>query len=130
MEDFAELAMEGVPIVAEHYDKVYDPVKDKTKQGIQKVKEMRNNRGDRYESEEEYDEYDRYGPPQRSQTDRRRRSPYDDYRPRPRSGRGEVVEERYAYSKGNGRARSMGGDRKRGLSMPLLFFVVKGLTLV
>ena len=120
MDNFAELAMEGVPIVAEHYDKVYDPVKDKAKQGVQKVKEMRNGGNDRYESEEEYDQYDRYGPPQRSQTDRRRRrSPYDDYRPRPRSGRGEVVEERYAsYSKGNGRARSMGGDKKRGLLMP------------
>jgi len=110
--DFADLAMEGVPLVAEHYDKVYDPVKSKTKQGIEKVKSMRNGNGS-YESDEEYEEYDRYGPPQRSQTDRRRRSPRDDYDDRRRrSGRGEVVEKRYPYSKGNGRARSMGGQRK------------------
>lgn len=113
MDDFAELAMEGVPIAAEHYDKVTDPLVDKTKQGIQKVKSMRNGRSGDYESEEEYDEYDRYGPPQRSQTDRRRRSPRDDYRPRSR--RGEVVEQRYAsYSRGDGRARSVGGDRRYG----------------
>ena len=115
MADFAELAMEGVPLAAEHYDKVYDPLKDKTKQGIQKVKSMRNNNTNGgYSSEEEYDEYDRYGPPRRSQTDRRRRSPRDDFRDdyrRPRSGRGDVVEERYAYSKSNGRAKSAGGDR-------------------
>ena len=119
-EDLAEIAMEGVPIVAEHYDKVTDPVKDKTKQGINKVKRIRDQRNGRYESEEEYEEYDRYGPPQRSQTDRRRRSPQDDYRPRRRDGRGEIVEERYAYSRGNGRARSMGGDRQRGLSAPFI----------
>ena len=111
--DFAELAMEGVPIAAEHYDKVYDPLKDKTKQGINKVKEMRNSRNGGYDSEDDDDDYDRYPPPRRSQTDRRRSS-RDDYRPRPRSGRDDVVEERYAYSKGSGRARSMGGDRKRG----------------
>ena len=124
MDDFAELAMEGVPIAAEHYDKVTDPLVDKTKKGIQKVKSMRNGRNGDYESEEEYDEYDRYGPPQRAQTDRRRRSPRDDYRPR--SSRGEVVEQRYAsYSKGNGRAKSAGvnrrdgrDDRRRGHTFP------------
>ncbi|KAL6719962.1 hypothetical protein ACLMJK_001883 [Lecanora helva] len=113
-EDFAELVCEGVPLAAEHYEKVYDPIKDKTKQGIDKVKGMRNNRNGNYDSDDDYDDYDRYGPPRRSHTDRRRRSPPDDYRPRPRSGRDDVVEERYAYSKGNGRAKSMGGGRPRG----------------
>ena len=116
MTDFAELAMEGVPLVAEHYDKVTDPLTNKAKQGINKVKSMRNGNGG-YESESDYEEYDRYSAPRRSQTDRRRRSPRDDYRPR--SGRGDVVEERYAYSKGNGRARSVGGNRK-GLSLGFL----------
>lgn len=122
MADLAELAMEGVPLVTEHYDKVYDPIKNKTKQGIQKVKSMRNGDGS-YQSEEEYEEYDRYGPPQRSQTDRRRRSPRDDYDDRRRrSGRGEVVEERHAYSKSNGRARSMGGrgDQRKGVLVPMI----------
>ncbi len=118
MADLAELAMEGVPLVTEHYDKVYDPIKNKTKEGIQKVKRMRNGDGS-YESEEEYEEFDRYGPPQRSQTDRRRRSPRDDYDDRRRrSGRGDVVEERHVYSKSNGRARSTGGgrgDRRKGV---------------
>ena len=109
MEDFAELAMEGVPVITEHYDKVYDPVKDKTKQGYQKIKKMRERRrGGGYESETEsdYEEVDRYGPPQRSQTDRTRRSRNDD---RNRSSRrSDAVDERYIYSKSNGRARSVG----------------------
>lgn len=122
MADLAELALEGVPLVTEHYDKVYDPIKNKTKQGLQKVKSMRNGDGS-YESEEEYEGFDRYGPPQRSQTDRRRRSPRDDYDDRRRrSGRGEMMEERYVYSKSNGRARSTGGgrgDHRKGL---LIFY--------
>lgn len=120
MADIAELVMEGVPLVTEHYDKVYDPVKNKTKQGVNKIKQMRNSRNGGYESESDYEEVDRYGPPQRSQTDRRRTSPRDDFDDRRRSRRGgEVVEERYAYSKGNGRARSLG--RQRGwLEAPIL----------
>lgn len=127
--DFAELAFEGVPLVAEHYDKVTDPLTAKTKQGYQKVKQMRERRrgGGGYESETEsdYEEVDRYGPPQRSQTSPRRRSK-DDYDDRRRSRRGDVVEERYAYSKSNGRAKSMGRDDRYGgrdsqrKSVPLL----------
>lgn len=120
-ETFAELAMEGVPIVTDNYEKVYDPIKDKTKQGINKVRSVRNGQNGGRRSEDEGDEYDRYGPPRRSQTDRRRRSPRDDYRDdyrRPsRSRRGDVVEERYTYSKSNGRARSVGGTRRKGLPM-------------
>lgn len=115
MADFAELALEGVPLVTEHYDKVYDPVKNKTKQTVQKVKQMRSNRngdGGGYESEEDYVEYD--GPPRRSNTERRRSPRGDDRR---RSGRGDFVEERYAYRSG-GRTKSVGrDDRRRGLSI-------------
>jgi len=117
MAEFAELAMEGIPVVADHYDKVTDPLREKTKQGYQKVKKMQERRrnGGGYESETEtdYEEYDRYGPPQRSQTAPRRRSrdDYDDRRP---SKRGDVVEERYAYSKSNGRAKSVGKDDRHG----------------
>ena len=114
MEDVAELAMEGVPLMTEHYDKVYDPVKNKTKQGVQKIKKMREQRkGGGYESETEsdYEEYDRYGPPQRSQTDGRRRVG-DDNRRRSRRDN-DYVDERYSYPKGNGRAKSAGGDGGR-----------------
>ena len=112
MDDVAELALEGVPIVTEHYDKVYDPLKEKTKQGIHKVKKMREKRrGGGYESEteSEYEEVDRYGPPPRSQTDPRARKPRDDDRRRSRGG--EVLDERYTYSKSNGRAKSIGHGR-------------------
>lgn len=139
-DDFAEALLEGVPYVTENYEKVYDPLRDKTKQGIQKVKSMRQgHRGD-YDS----DDYDRlrdktnqgyqkvksfrdgHGDDynsdnwnkrgeRRPHRDNRRRSPRDDYDDRyRRSGRGDVVEERYAHSKSNGRARSTGGGRNRG----------------
>ena len=102
--------MEGIPVVAEHYDKVYDPLKEKTKQGFQQVKKMRERRrgGDGYESETEsdYEETDRYGPPRRSQTDHRRRS--RDNEQNRSSRRGEVIDEKYTYSKTNGRAKSVG----------------------
>ena len=115
MDDFAELALEGVPIVTEHYDKVYDPLKEKTKQGIHKVKEMRERRrGGGYESETEsdYEEVDRYGPPPRSQTDPRDRfKPRDDNRRRSRGG--EILDEKYTYSKTSGRAKSIGHGRDR-----------------
>ncbi len=112
MDDFAELALEGVPIVTEHYDKVYDPLKEKTKQGVHKVKNMREKRrGGGYESEteSEYEEVDRYGPPPRSQTDPRARKPRGDDQRRSRGG--EVLDERYTYSKSNGRAKSIGHGR-------------------
>ena len=112
MDDFAELALEGVPLVTEHYDKVYDPLKDKTQQGIHKVKKMRDKRrGGGYESETEsdYEEVDRYGPPPRSQTDPRARQSRDDKRRRPRGG--EVLDEKYTYSKSSGRAKSIGHGR-------------------
>ncbi|KAK0507467.1 hypothetical protein JMJ35_009990 [Cladonia borealis] len=112
MDDFAELALEGIPIVTEHYDKVYDPLKEKTQQGIHKVKKMREKRrGGGYESEtdSEYEEVDRYGPPSRSQTDPRARQYRDDDRRRSRGG--EVLDERYTYSKASGRAKSIGHGR-------------------
>ena len=113
MEDFAELAMEGVPLVTEHYDKVYDPLKDKTKQGIQKVKKMRESnstRGGGYESET--DEEIEYNKPRRNYTEpTRRRSPRGDDRRRSRRDYDDVVEERYVYRGPNkDRAKSMGRD--------------------
>ena len=115
MNDFAELALEGVPVVTEHYDKVYDPLKEKTKQGIHKVKKMREKRRDggyESETESEYEAVDRYGPPPRSQTDpRARRSRGDDSR---RSRGAGEVDERYTYSKGTERARSIGGNGRDG----------------
>ena len=118
MEDFAELAMEGVPLVTEHYEKVYDPLKDKTKQGIQKVKEMREGRSTRgggYESETD-EEIDYNGPPRRNYTEpSRRRSPRPDDRRRSRRDYDDVVEERYVYKGPNkDRARSMGRDGWNG----------------
>lgn len=121
MADIAELGLEAIPLVAEHYDKVTNPLANKAKQGFQRVKSMRGGQNGGYDVEDDYD--DRYGPPRRSQTDRRR-SPRDDFRDRdrrrPRHG-GDVVEERYAYQKSGGRARSAGGrgDRNRGEHIPI-----------
>ena len=113
MEDFAELAMEGVPLVTEHYEKVYDPLKDKTKQGIQKVKKMR--QGDRGQGggyQSETDEEIDYDAPRRNYTEpTRRRSPRDDSRRRSRRDYDDVIEERYVYrGPDKARARSMGRD--------------------
>lgn len=116
MAEFAELAMEGVPLVAEHYDKIYDPLKDKTKQGIHKVKKMRNSRtqGGSYESET--DEEIEYDAPRRNYTEpARRRSPRNDDRRRSRHDYDDVVEERYVYKGPNkDRAKSMGRDGWNG----------------
>ena len=107
MEDFAELTLEGVPYVADNYEKVYHPVKNKAKQGVQKAKGIResrqNGRGG-YESEDDFEDYDA-PPPRRSKTGGSQRSP--PYEARRRSDRGDVVEERRAY-RGPGRARSAG----------------------
>lgn len=118
MEDVAELAMEGVPLVAEHYDKVYDPLKDKTKQGIQKVKRMRQSGrtpdgGYQSETDEEID----YDSPRRNYTEpSRRRSPRGDGRRRSRRDYDDVIEERYVYKGPNkDRAKSMGRDGWNGL---------------
>jgi len=112
-EEAAELVLEGVPLVAEHYDKVYDPVKNKTKQGVEKIKTMRDKNGT-YE-EDDYYEYD--GPPKRGNT-QREKGGRDDYKRddrRRRSGRGDLVEERRSHkeSNGNARARSVGRDNRR-----------------
>lgn len=118
MAELAELAMEGVPLVTEHYDKVYDPLKDKTKQGIQKVKKMRDRRrtqGGGYESETDVEiEYD--APPRRNYTEpARMRSPHGDDRRRSRRDYDDVVEERYVYKGPNkDRAKSMGRDGWNG----------------
>ena len=129
MADFAELSMEAVPLVTENYEKVYDPLKDKTKQGIQKVKDMgksRHTQGGGYESEtDEEIEYD--APPRRNYTEpTRRRSPRGDDRRRSRRDYDDVVEERYVYKGPNkDRAKSMGrdgwgggrGDGRKGKSL-------------
>ena len=125
MEDFAELAMEGVPIVTENYEKVYDPLKDKTKQVIQKVKKMP--QGDRSQGggyQSESDEEIDYNAPRRNYTEpNRRRSPRDDGRRQSRRDYDDVIEERYVYrGPDKARAKSMGrdgwtggrGDRRKG----------------
>ena len=116
MADIAELGLAGVPVAAEHYDKVYDPLKDKTKQGVNKVKTMAKNRGHRDDDYSDYDPYEYDGPPRRSQTDGHgRRRDSDSHH---RSGRGDLVERRYVKSPGDGgRAKSVGRDdydRARG----------------
>ena len=115
MGDLAELAFEAVPLVTEHYDKVYDPLKDKTRQGIQKVKSMNSSRrGGGYESET--DEEIDYKSPRRNFTEpARRRSPRADDRRRSRRDYDDVVEERYVYKGPNkDRAKSMGRDGWKG----------------
>lgn len=110
MTDVAELAFEGVPLVVDHYDKVYDPLRNKTKQGVQKFREMRQRRDRGYESEDDYvEEYD--DPPhRRTRSGGGRVSPRDELRRR--ADRGSVVEERYAH-RGPPRASSVGRDRGR-----------------
>ena len=108
--DLTELALEGVPLVTEHYEKVYDPLKDKTKQGIDKVKKMRDSRrGGDYESET--DEEIDYKSPRRNYTEPARR----DDRRGSRRDYDDVVEERYVYKGPNkDRAKSMGRDGWNG----------------
>lgn len=112
MADFAELAMEGVPLVTEHYEKIYDPIKDKTKQGMQKVKKMREGGRDQGGYQSETDEEIEYNAPRRNYTEpSRRRSPRGDDRRRSRRDYDDVVEERYVYRGPNkDRAKSMGRD--------------------
>ena len=115
MADFTELGLEAVPLVTEHYEKVYDPLKDKTKQGIDKVKKMSNSRrGGDYESET--DEEIDYKSPRRGYTEPARRwSPRADDRRRSRRDYDDVVEERYVYKGPNkDRAKSMGRDGWNG----------------
>ena len=115
MTDVAELCLEGVPVAVEHYDKVYDPLKDKTKQGVNKIKAMTNDRGHPNDDYSDDDSYTYDGPPRRSQTDGHgRRHPSDSYR---RSGRGDLVESRYVKTDGDGRPKSVGrGDYDRARS--------------
>ena len=109
MAEFAELALEGVPVATEHFEKVYDPLKDKTKQGIQKAKRMRENNRTRDYSESEYDSYEDDRPPRRSYTDRGARSS------RSRGRDGDIIEERRVVkTTTNGRARSVGRDGYSG----------------
>ena len=86
----------------QHYDKVYDPVKNGVKQLPQRVKSMRahddRNRDDRGYSDDEYDE-----PRHRSSRREPRRS----------HGDGRWVEESYER-KEVGRARSVGRDGAYG----------------
>lgn len=65
-------------MVTEHYDKVYDPLKNKTKQGVSKLKQYRNKRTGVEEEESDFSGYEYDGPPRRSQTDRHRR-PHGDH---------------------------------------------------
>lgn len=109
MADFAELALEGVPVAAEHFEKVYDPLKDKTKQGFQKAKSMRQNNRRRDDSDSEYDSYEDDRPPRRSYTDRGARSS------RSRGRDGDIIEERRVVkTTTNGRTRSAGRDAYSG----------------
>ena len=121
--DAAELALEGVPVLVDNYEKVYDPLKGKAKQGVSKVKEMRDRRSNGrggYESEDEIEEEYNGPPPTRTKSGGGRRSPpYEDRR---RSNNGDYVEERYAY-RGGPRASSAGryggrGSNRQGMMKP------------
>ena len=106
MTDLAELVLEGAGPMIEHYDKVYEPVKERVKKIPNKIPGMKNRNGQDVYEEEDTVEYDNYGsqgrgvqdrpreqevvdyntyePPQRSNTERRR-DDYDTYDPPRRS---------------------------------------------
>ena len=70
MDDFAELALEGASTGVDHFEKVYDPLKDQAKKLQNPVKKLRG-KSDQDQGQEE-DPYDYYDKQRRSNTDRDR----------------------------------------------------------
>ena len=136
MAEYAELMLEGAGPMIEHYDKVYEPVKERVKKIPQKIPGWKTRSGqDEYEEEEvaEYDtydskergnsdrpreqevvQYDRYDPPQRSNTERRPRDDVEMYDPPRRSNTERPKEHRSRREKSRHRSRHRShrrGDR-------------------
>lgn len=106
MDDFAELALEGANTAADHFDKVYDPLKEKVKNLPSPTKMIRGGHRDRdiYSDDDQSDDgYDDYRSPRRSQTDRA-----VGHRRHHSRGGGTYVEE--SYERRMGRAKSAGRD--------------------
>ena len=72
MADAAELLLTGVPYVTDNYEKVWDPTKEKSKQGFEAVKRRMRERQRALSSGSDYDSDD--GPRSRSYQNGRRRS--------------------------------------------------------
>ncbi len=130
MAEFAELALEGAGPMVEHYEKLYEPVKERVKKIPQKIPGFKSRSGrDEYE-EEEVDEYDygskgrgnsdraqeqkvaaynTYEPPRRSNTERRPKEDYETYDP-PRRSNTERPREHRSRHKSRHRSRPR-GDR-------------------
>lgn len=130
MEEFAELALEGAGPVIEHYDKVYEPVKERVKKIPEKIPGLKNRSGrDEYDEDDEveydYDskrrgnsdrpqeqgvaEYNTHEPPRRSNTERRPKEDYETYDP-PRRSNTERPREHRSRHKSRHRSRHR-GDR-------------------
>lgn len=111
MEDFVELAFEGASTGVDHYEKVYDPLKEKAKKLPNPVKKLRRGQigRDQYDDDDgSYDSDDEYRSPRRTNTDRG-----GGRRQRDSRGGGGYVEE--SYERRSGRAKSTGRDGGRGL---------------
>ena len=103
MTDLAELTLEAANPAIEHYDKVYEPARDRAKDGVRKVREkITSPTKDRFPESDDDDYYDR---PRRRDTHR------DSGRSR---GRDDYVEESYERKVTGGRAKSVGRDGRYG----------------
>lgn len=130
MAEYAELVLEGAGPVIEHYDKVYEPVKERVKKIPKIIPGWKTKSGhDEYEEEEvdEYDydskgpgnsdrrqeqdvaEYHTYEPPRRSNTERRPKEDSETYDP-PRRSNTERPREHRSRHKSRHRSRHH-GDR-------------------
>lgn len=129
-DDVAELVLEGAGPVIEHYDKIYEPVKERVKQIPKKIPGLKTRSGQDEDEEEEvveYDygskrrgnvdrpqeqdvaEYNTYERPRRSNTERRPEDDYETYDP-PRRSNTERPREHRSRHKSRHRSRH-GGDR-------------------
>ena len=104
MADLAELTLEAANPAIEHYDKVYEPAKERAKIGAKKIREkiISPSKGGFDEEEVEDDYYDR---------PRRRDSRRESGRTR---GRDDYVEESYERKVTGTRAKSAGRDGRYG----------------
>lgn len=104
MTDVAELALEAANPAIENYEKVYEPARDRAKDGVRKMREkLTNSSKGRFEEVDEEDDY--YDRPRRSNTQR------DSGRTR---GRDDYVEESYERRMTGPRAKSAGRDGRYG----------------
>lgn len=103
-DDLYELVLEGASTGIDHYEKVYDPLKERVKKLPNPIKSIRRGRDGQ---QEDYDDYgDDESPPPDNPDRRLARQPRSS-----RAGEGYIDE---SYERRMGRARSTGRDAYQG----------------